>query len=511
MTQRRWLAAALLAILTLGSLSVTLGNAWYVRSASYRESCAASLSETLGLPSEIGRVVPRSRMAREFEDIVVWLPGRRDEAHTCRHAVLRYTGSKEDPDEYELDLTGGSSEISTRTWLRSDYRSVIESGLRPGFTECGPRRVHFGDMRLIFDRNEFRATLSGAGGTIEFDDPQHGRASVVCTNLNGHTPREPVLLTAAFSPRETGIRVDKLELTVPDLPLAIAGLRDLVGLDVRSGTFHGRLGYSEPNGEKHVELSGHCFDVELREFTGGLVPTGWRGTCPEIEMQELRVENRVPTRLRFRGRLSDVHLGDILATWGLRDTTGVLALSVGAADFSQNGIDRFVASGTCIDLDLEKLSKAIGLGAMSGVLRVQIADLTIEDNRLKSLDATLTVADADDPPNWVEGVLLREIARRALKFDLPPIVPPRLEYTRLGVRLEVQDEELHVFGTHGEKERAILTARLLGNEIALINEPHNAFDLTPFFDDLRARARAAIEARLARPADDAGSRTDPRE
>lgn len=511
MTQRRWLAAGLLAVLTLGSLSVTLGSAWYVRSASYRESCAAALSKTLGLPSEIGRVVPRSRLAREFQDIVVWLPGRRDEAHTCHRALLRYTGSQERPDEYELDLSGGSSEISTRTWLRSDYRSVIESGLRPGFTEDGPRRVHFGDMRLVFDRDEFHVTLSGAGGTIEFDDPQHGRASVVCTNLNGHAPREPVLLTATFSPRQTGIRVDKLELTVPDLPLAIAGLRDLVGLDVRSGTFHGRLGYSEPDGERHVELSGHCFDVELREFTGGLVPTGWRGTCPEIEMQELRVENRVPTRLRFRGRLSDVQLGDILTTWGLVDTTGVLALSVGEADFSPTGIDRFVASGTCIELDLEKLSKAIGLGAMSGVLRVQIADLTIEDNRLKSLDATLTVADADDPPNWVEGALLREIARRVLKFDLPPIIPARLEYTKLGVRLEVQDEELRVFGTHGEKERTILTARLFGKELALITEPHNAFDLSPAFDDLRARVRAAIEARLARPAAGTAPRAEPKE
>jgi hypothetical protein len=63
--------------------------------------------------------------------------------------------------------------------------------------------------------------------------------------------------------------------------------------------------------------------------------------------------------------------------------------------------------------------------------------------------------------------------------------------------LEVQEEELHIFGTHGEKERTILTARLFGSEVELIKEPRNAIDLTPYLDDLRLRVRRAIEARLA--------------
>ncbi len=34
----------------------------------------------VGLPAEIGRVVPRSRRTREFDQVRIWLPQRRDEA-----------------------------------------------------------------------------------------------------------------------------------------------------------------------------------------------------------------------------------------------------------------------------------------------------------------------------------------------------------------------------------------------------------------------------------------------
>ena len=43
------------------------------------------LSAALGLPSEIGRVVPLSRSAREFQDIVVWLPENADHPPDADH------------------------------------------------------------------------------------------------------------------------------------------------------------------------------------------------------------------------------------------------------------------------------------------------------------------------------------------------------------------------------------------------------------------------------------------
>lgn len=496
MTRGRWVALIFVLLFTIGSLSLTIGVAWYLRSASYRATCAAVLSNALGLPSEIGGIVPLSRSAREFRDILVWLPDKRGVAHSCERAIVQYTPTARDPLEYEIELIGGTSEISTRTWLRSDYRDVIESGLRPGFTEYGPRRVKFSKIHLVFERDDFRADLSDAAGTVDFDDPLHGRARAICASLNGYASSEPVLLTAAFSPTSDGIRADQLVLTVPSLPLAIMGLNQLAGLLISQGTFDGKLVYSEPDGQKRVVVTGHCAGLDLTELTGGRLGLGWRGRCPEIEMQELRVENRVPRLLRFRGRLEDVEIGDILGTLGLTETVGRVSLTVGEAQISPAGVERFVASGDCADLDLAALSKALGLGVMTGVLRVRIADLTIVDSRLKSAEVTLAVPDAGDTPNWIEGRVLREIARRLLKLELPPILPERVEYSKLGVRLEVQDEELHIFGTHGEKEATILTVRLLGRDLPLIQEPKRSFDLGPVFDDLRSRMNSALEAGL---------------
>lgn len=480
----------------LGSLAVTAGYAWYLRSDGYCQRCADALSESLALPSDIGEVVPRSRGAREFRDVVVWLPQRRGRALTCARALVVETPSADDPDAYEIQLSKGSGEVSTRTWLRQDYRGVIESGLRPGFAPGGPKCVMFTDMDVSFDRERFRVELRQAAGQVSFENPNCGRASIICKELNGHRTEEPVLLSADFSPRDSGIRVDRLDLITPDLPFRVAGLRELAGVAVTSGRFNGRLMYEEHDQGQRLVVSGKCVDLELPECTAGLTPVPWRGHCAEIELQELRIENRRPTRLQFRGALTEVALGDILAIWGLGGVPGTLTLRVGSADLSPRGIEYFVASGAGVEIALEALTEAIGWGTMSGRLNITISDLTVEDNRLKSLDATLIVEDAVEQPNWIEGRLLREIINRALRVELPPILPERIEYTRLGFKLEVRDELLYIFGTHGEHEETILTARLFERDVPLVFEPRRSFDLSGWLEQLRKRAALQLEERL---------------
>lgn len=496
MPPRRLILLGAVATAMLGSLGGIGGYSWYLRSDGYREGCAATLSASLALPSNIGAVVPRSRRQREFRDVVVWLPERRGRALYCDQALLIRTPREGDPEAYELRLSGGSCEISTRTWLRQDYRGVLERGLRPGFTPEGPKRVTFTEMDVSFDRDRFRAELCDAAGTIEFDSPQLGRAAIICREFNDYRCDEPVLVKARFSPQNSGIRIDQLELVTPELPVRVARLRELAGVAVDSGRFSGRLAYQEHDLGRRLILSGKCFDLELPECTGGLMPVPWRGRCPQIELRELRVENRRPTRLRFCGLLSDVSLGDILATWGLEGVRGKLTLQVGDADLSPRGIERLVASGEGVDISLESLSKALGWGTMTGCLDITISDLTIVDNRLKSFEAALVVADADDPPNYVEGRLLREVIGRSFDLELPPVLPERIEYTKLGLRLEVRDEILYIFGTHGQHEKTILTVRLFESDMPLIFEPQRSFDLQIWLDDLRARATARLEQRL---------------
>ena len=496
MYRRRPVLLVIVAVLMFGSFGVIGGYAWYLRGTTYRERCAATLTESLSLPSEIGAVVPRARHWREFRDVVVWLPERRGRALSCERAFVVQTPSDDDPNAYEIRLSGGSCEVSTRSWLRQDYRGVIESGLRPGFAPGGPQRVTFEEMDVSLDRNRFRAELHQAAGVVVFDSPQIGHASIVCADFNGHRCADPVSVAAEFSPHDSGIRIDRLELIAPDLPVRVAGLRELAGVPVTSGRFSGRLVYQEHDLGRRLVVSGRCLDLELPECTAGLTPVPWRGRCPEIELQELRIENGSPARLRFRGTLSDVSLGDILATWGLTGVHGTLTLDVGAAELSPRGIERFVASGGGLGISLESLSQALGWGTMTGCLDITISDLTIEDNRLKSLDAALIVADATDAPNWIEGRLLQEIISRTFKIDLPAMLPERIDYTRLGIKLEVRDEVLYIFGTHGPRENTMLTVRLYERDLPLVFEPRRSFDLRPWLDQLRARAAARLEERL---------------
>jgi len=500
---RRLLLLVCLALVMYGSLGVIGGYACYLRGDGYRNACAAALSERLKLPSDIGAVVPRSRDYREFRDIAVWLPERRGRALSCERAVILQRPDDRDPDAFEIRLFSGACEISTRTWLMPDYRGVFESSLRPGFDPDGPRRVTFQDMSLRFVRDQFQVELGQAAGSVVFQNADLGRASIFCREFNGHPCASPVGIAAAFSSRNGGVQIDRLDLTVPEIPINLVGIVDLAGIPIQSGVFKGRLTYGELEFGRRLTASGRCTGLELRECTAGLTPIPWGGQCPEIELQELRIVNNTPARLHFRGILSDVDLGDILETWGLSGVRGKIHLAVGDADLSLDGVDSFIVAGGGKGVSLESLSRALGWGVMTGDLDIVISDLTIVNNRLQSLDVELIVADATESPNWVEGRLLRELVKRMLNMEMPSFLPERIEYTKLGLKLEVRDEVLYIFGAHGAGETTILTVRMYGRDVPLVFEPRRSIDLAPWLDQLRARvADASDRIMLRRGADE---------
>lgn len=490
--KRRAALAILLAVVLFGSLTLTGGYACSLRSEAYRRACVALLSAALDLPCDIASVAPRSWRAREFRDVVVWLPQRRDVALRCRQATVIRRPAADNPAAYEIELTGGESEVSTRTWMRGDYRGVIESGLRPGFSAGGPRRVTFSDMNLTIVRDRLRFDLAAAAGRIDFE-PQRGVATAICRALNGHAVDEPVSLSAEFSPIDGGIRIDRADLAIPEIPLSVARLGELIDVSIRRGVFGGRVRYAESDGHSDLTVSGRCAGLDLSECSAPWTPHQLHGTCPEIELKNLRITDGAVCELDFRGSLADIAVGDILALWNIHDVGGRLELAVAAAQLSTSGVERFVASGECVGLTLEPLTAAIGLGRASGALRVAIREIRIEQNRLAAFQAEVSVDDGA-APNWVEGRVIRELARRALGLNLPPILPQRFEYARLGLRLEVVDERLYVFGTHGPDDKTILTAKLFDQELSLIQEPRRSFDLTPWLDIARDRMNEWLQS-----------------
>jgi len=495
MRSKRLLVVAVLAVITFGTLALNGGYAWYLRSDRYRRSCAAALSDELVLPADIGRVVPRSRDSREFLDVRIWLPHRRDEAAFCRSAVLTRTPTPEAPEACELDLKSGCCEISTRTWLREDYRFMLESGLRPGFDPNGPRRVVFRGMDLTFERDRFRASLNDASGVVDFADPHLGRATITCTELNGYSTADPATLHAEFSPQPFGIQLDRIELIVPELPIEVLDLHNLADLPIHSGSFTGRLVYREIGDDRELSVAGKTFDVPLAECTAAFLENPWRGKAREIELEELSLANDMLQRVRFRGVLTDAILGDMLAPWGLAEAGGDLTLHVQAANVSPIGIERLVAAGRCTGIDLNHLSDALGMGHMSGQARIIIDDLTIKQNRLEALDIVIAVEPPADGTNWIERELVSEVLRRTIGIPLPSFLPERFEYTQLGVRLQVRDEELYVFGTHGPHEKTILSVNIAGREFAAVVEPEKPIDLSGPLEQLRAQLAAHIAER----------------
>lgn len=499
MTRLQIAALTALALGLVASVAATGGTAWYLRSAGYRAWCSRQLEDVLHLPSAIGAVTPRSLQSREFNEVHVWLPQKRDSVFHCRSAIYEARPTPQDREAYVLQLSDGACEISTRTWLAADYRYVVESGLRPGFMPGGPDEVSFSGMDVVIARDTFRMRLQQAAGSVRFESERHGTAAVFCRTFNGHTAADPVTLTAAFSPQSGGVRIDRLELSTPALPLRIVGLGDLFGARIESGEFRGRLSYAESAAGRLLMVSGRCEGLALREFIAPLLPGDVSGTCDELELLELRVVDRVPQRLRFRGVIRGTQLGQLLAPLGFERLGGATTLQVREADLTSAGIAAFSASGECRGASLDGLTTGLQLGRASGRVNITISDLRVVDNRLVALDAELRIDEAGDEPLWVDGELLTTVAQRALGDQLPAFLRlgpgTRISYKHLGVRLDVRDEQLRLLGTHGPRSAVILTVPLLGRDVAAFSEPAEPIDLRPYLDEARRQAAAAAAAR----------------
>lgn len=507
MASRRFLIVSLLAVAFLGSLAFTGGYAWYLRSDRYRQLCVDTLESELGLPCDIGAVAPQSWTSRGFRDVLIWLPDRRGPALRCDWALIRQTPLATAPDAYEVEIADGACEISPKTWLAEDVRTLLISGLSPGFSPEGPERVRFRGLDISFERDGFRSELRDAAGQVDFSDHSRAVIEAACRNFNDVATDGPVLLTATCVPIDSEIRVAHLAFETPDLPLTAARLDDLVGAQLSRGVFRGKLVYEEQEppasaspGAKPPTLhivQGRLADIDLAEVTTPLLDQPIHGYCAEIEMQELRVEGRTPTHLKFSGVLREVPLSDVLVVAGRPDVNATLTLDVASADFTPDGVREFIATGLADEIALRDVSRLVGYGEVSADARLVINDLTIRDNRLVSAKVLIETLDTDTP-RWISGDLIRSITERALGVSMPPLLPDRVPFSKFGVRLEVKNERLYVYGTHGPREQTILTGEIFGRPVPLISEPADSYDLSPQLEQLRRRLEQTLRARLPR-------------
>ncbi|HRX86365.1 MAG TPA: hypothetical protein P5572_15195, partial [Phycisphaerae bacterium] len=109
---------------------------------------------------------------------------------------------------------------------------------------------------------------------------------------------------------------------------------------------------------------------------------------------------------------------------------------------------------------------------------------------LRHADVEIDVVPPKDAPGIIERAVVLALAKEALGVDLGRIgdyLPESVEYTRMGCRLVADGDELRVKGTHGDKGETVLTLKLFGREIGVLDAPDRVFPIGGLVDEVRNR------------------------
>lgn len=488
----RTIVTTLLSVAFAASLAVTVGYSWYLRSPAYGDFCAAQLEAALGLPADIEAVAPRAWSTLECRGVDVWLPDRSVRVIRAERVLVRTLDAS---GAYELAVRGGRCELSSRTWLANNLRSLFESGVRPGFRDGGPNRVTFENVDLILERGPFALLLDEASGVVDFIDEQIGRGFVTCRSINGYALDRPIQLDVAFSAQETSIQVDRLELSQSTaIPLEALRMERFTGVPITCGTFEGNLTYTERDQLTSMIVRGLVRDVALPEVTSTLRPGGINGRVPEMSIERLQLVQGQPVRLEFSGLIQDVVIGDLLEVARLPRTSGSATLAIGALDVGTDGVEHLRASAVASDVDLQALTRGLGRGEMSGTLTAEIATLEVSQNVVTQLAGRVEVPRDPDQPHTIERTLVSSLAQELLGIGIPSFLPDAVSYQDFGLQFEVgPQEQLYLSGMHGPQEQHMLTLRVGGFDWP-IEAPSRPIPLEPVLAPYRAQLRSILGA-----------------
>lgn len=476
-------------LLVGGSIAATAGYGLRLRSSAHRLQTQQRLSAFLNLPCDIGEIRPLTFSSRAFDRVEVHLADRRARVFQCAQAVWHERGPAAQRVN-DLDLFDGTLAVSADRWQREDYAQVLRSGLEHDFEAIRLGEVRLHDFRLEYRQGLLRLTCARAEGVVTFAGDAAGTARLAAPVINGYTTVEPALISATFSPRAVrtaGVR--ELVLAVPTVPLRVLGIDALLPAPTTRGRFAGRIEYRAGAEAPQLSLAGRLEDASLAELTGGLASGPIRGTL-DVAIDEARVVDRTVTRLIGRGEIHALKLRDLSALFN-QPLDGTADLNVGMADVALGHVNRLIVDGVAEEVSLEPLSALFGQSRITGSLRIQINALRIRNDRIEWADVEV---QALPPAGQKEGTIGRKLLLNGLEKGLafqwpesvsPEVLPERIAYTRLEMRLLVRDNRLRVLGTHGLRNNTILTIRILGTEVGVVRTLSHEIDLTPHILRLR--------------------------
>ncbi len=483
-------------VLVGGSLSWTAGYGFHLRSDTYRREMEAGLSEFFDLPCEIGLIRGRTFSSRAFNDVAIWLPGRRDRVFRCREAVWQEHATDRD-ETNELDLFDGVLVLGSDRWVKEDYRQVLESGLGHDFEDLNLSRVGMEGFEVSFDRANYSLRCRETSGTVDLSNPKDGIARLHAFELNGHRINQGVQIYARFLPK-SGVRVSELILTLPPVPLATIGLDTVLGGPVTTGGFEGRVQYldsaSEAGSGPELWIRGRLQDGDLLELTRG-VPLGPYEGRFSVEVEAARFADSVVTHFRGGGRLSNLTLSNFAPLVGAADLAGSASFDFDVVDLAMGHVARLRFSGELGGMSLREWLQPWGKGAATGQLSIRVNNVNVVNDNIKSADIEITVLPPAGQPGTIDRELLLSVAEKALNFTWPTALPKRLlpeqvEYAEFGMRLLVRDNQLRILGTHGRQGDTILTIRVGGVPFGVVHEQSGTIDLSAAMTTILERARS---------------------
>lgn len=472
-------------LLVVGSLSVSIGYAVYLRSDAYRLSIETDVTNFLNLATEIDHVEPLSRDSRRFVGIRVMMADNQTEVFRCERALWRRTDNG-DGLANVLEINRGFVLLDSRYDV-DDYRA-LRAGFTHDYRELDLSAVHLHEIDVAWRQPGFEFLVGSANGIVTFDRDGNGRATLSTHKLNRHHSDMPVHIEADFL-TDPMLDVRRLVARAPRIALASMSLDDVLGSEVTGGWFEGTFELDQTSEGRRCRIQGALGEALLEQFTARLSTGRLRGRV-DVAVDDAVVIDRRLERLSFGGTLAGIHLADVAPLFDQPALDGEVNINVQQATYDGGKIKHLSAGAEARDVSLEALTRIIGRGVITGQLRVTVDSLVVTDDRLRWADIRIDAVPPLSGKGTIERRLILDVAREALNIDLGragKLLPAQVGYARLGCRLVIENDQLRVMGTHGKDNRTMLTVRVLGREIGLIKAPDQTYRIRDVIGEVREK------------------------
>ena len=466
MRRRRVAAAWGTWLVVAGVLTATVCHALYYRSDLYRRRLQAELGEFFGLPVEVGGVAPHSFTARQLKDVRVWLPEKRDLIFRCP-LIVWDTAVPTEGGNIAIEIRRPVWMLGSEAWGSRDYMRVLQAGLRHNFQAARVGEVHLQQARLEWLWPGCPLYAEDVEGKLVFDRQGKGRANLECRRFNGYATSIPIQISARVDPQADDL-IPEVALVVPDLPVAALGLDQMLQSRLTQGVFAGTIKlHQSPQGDRIV-FSGRAGRVRLEEWTKR-VPGGAISGLLDLTIEEAVLQDRQLRELRFRGEAGQLAIDSLLDQFGWPRMGGTAHLHVLDAHVTNSTVARLHVSGRWDGGSLDNLCRELlGKTGLQGRLRARINALIVENNQIVSGDVELSGEPANGKPGTIDRALLLEAFERMFGLSLPKqLLPERVEYSQMGVRILISRQEIRVLSGQGPAGPAVITTRVFGQDLPL--------------------------------------------